>query len=141
MLIEPIELIELIEPNGPTQFVDRLAGKCCYPAAVRTVRYVATRRHFNVLHLSDRVRVAASHHQYIEHQMDWTGSFSLQDCTLCMYIHTYNTKDNLTRRGVADSFSPLSISLTCIFFLFELQASLSAERALRTFHYPLHRLF
>lgn len=46
----------------------------------------------------------ASHHQYIESPMDWTEIFPLQDCTLCMYICTYNTKDTLPWKGVTKSF-------------------------------------
>lgn len=85
----------------------------------------------------------ASHHQYIEFPMDWTEFFPLQDCTLCTYIlRTYNTKDTISWRGVTMSFYPLYLFLRlCIFFLFGLQASLSAERALSAFHFLLHRLF
>ncbi len=87
----------------------------------------------------------ASHHQYIEFPMDWTEFFPLQDCTLSHYVHTYNTKDTLPWRGGLGGYQiilpSLFISPTCIFFLFELQASLSAERALSAFHYLLHRLF
>lgn len=57
-----------------------------------------------------------------------------------MYIHT--TQRTPYRGGGYKIILPsLFISPTCIFFLFELQASLSAERALSAFHYLLHRLF
>lgn len=51
-------------------------------------------------------------------------------------------RDTLWRGAVvAESFCPLFITLTSIFLLFDLQASLSAERVLRAFHHLLYRLF
>lgn len=161
LFVWPLVPIERIEPGGPwdtsylrsTRFVDWLAGRgllTCrsawdqqHPAAVRMVRHVATRRHSLrrrpiLLHHSDRVRVASVD---IESPMDWTELFLLQDCTVCT-IHTYKTIGHIIMEGGYNVLPPsLLISTTCVFFLFGLQASLSAERALSAFQCLLHRLF
>ena len=75
--------------------------------------------------------VASSIHWTCLYSLYWTELFPLQDCT-----YVQHKRDTLWRGAmVAESFCPLFIILTCIFLLFDLQASLSAERVLGAFHH------
>lgn len=113
----------------------------CWLIGWQRLRAVMSRRGATstspVLHLPARVRVSASHRQYIEPALGLDRILSSSGLYICII-----QRDSLWRGAmVAESFCPLFITLTCIFLLFELQASLSAERVLKAFHHLLYCLF
>lgn len=104
-------------PNGP---LSRDATTLQRPSCIFLIAFVSQCRIINTLNCQ------------------WIGQSSfLSRMVHFMYIITIQ-KGHPTEEGVAESFCPLFFSLTYIFFVFELQAPLSAERALRAF---LYRLF